>query len=189
MFDPTKGTILLDGEQIQSYRMADLRRSIAILTQEHHLFPLSLKENIGLGNLSSVDDQEMVKDAAEKGGATGVIKKLDDGFDTTLDPMGWTYGSNLEEDPENPLQKALEKLEKKIEVSGGERQRLVASRTFMRFTTGSIKLVLVDEPSSALDPEGEQQLFNNLIASREGKTMIFVTHRFGHLTKHADMIM
>ena len=49
--------------------------------------------------------------------------------------------------------------------------------------------VAVDEPSSALDAEGELQLFNNLVAMREGKTMVFVTHRFGHLTRHADQIV
>ena len=59
----------------------------------------------------------------------------------------------------------------------------------MRFKSGKIKFVAVDEPSSALDAEGELKLFERLIAVREGKTMIFVTHRFGHLTKHADQIM
>jgi len=59
----------------------------------------------------------------------------------------------------------------------------------MRFNSGKVKFVVVDEPSSALDAEGELQLFNNLIAVREGKTMVFVTHRFGHLTRHADQIM
>lgn len=59
----------------------------------------------------------------------------------------------------------------------------------MRFNSGKIKFVAVDEPSSALDAEGELQLFENLIEARAGKTMVFVTHRFGHLTKHADQIM
>ena len=59
----------------------------------------------------------------------------------------------------------------------------------MRFKSGKVKFVAVDEPSSALDAEGELKLFERLIAVREGKTMIFVTHRFGHLTKHADQIM
>ena len=59
----------------------------------------------------------------------------------------------------------------------------------MRFQTGKIKLLCVDEPSSALDPKGEFELFERLRAARAGKTMVFVTHRFGHLTKHADMIM
>ena len=59
----------------------------------------------------------------------------------------------------------------------------------MRFKSGKVKFVAVDEPSSALDAEGELKLFERLIAAREGKTMVFVTHRFGHLTKHADQIM
>lgn len=59
----------------------------------------------------------------------------------------------------------------------------------MRFKSGKVKFVAVDEPSSALDAEGELKLFENLLAVREGKTMVFVTHRFGHLTKHANLIM
>ena len=64
-----------------------------------------------------------------------------------------------------------------------------SARTFMRLFASSIKLVTVDEPSSALDPEAEYQLFANLRKERKGRTMIFVTHRFGHLTKHADLVM
>ncbi len=59
----------------------------------------------------------------------------------------------------------------------------------MRFNSGQVRFVAVDEPSSALDPEGEAALFKNLIKAREGKTLVFVTHRFGHLTKHADLIL
>jgi len=59
----------------------------------------------------------------------------------------------------------------------------------MRFKSGKVNFVAVDEPSSALDADGELQLFNQLIGAREDKTMVFVTHRFGHLTKYADQIM
>ncbi len=59
----------------------------------------------------------------------------------------------------------------------------------MRFLSGNIRFAVADEPSSALDPKGEYQLFKHLRESGEGKTMIFVTHRFGHLTKHADLVM
>ena len=59
----------------------------------------------------------------------------------------------------------------------------------MRLASDKVKLVMVDEPTSAMDPEGELHLFNGLLQMREGKTMIFVTHRFGHLTKHADLIL
>ena len=66
---------------------------------------------------------------------------------------------------------------------------MYSARSFMRFKSGEVKFVAVDEPSSALDAEAELKLFERLIAVREGKTMVFVTHRFGHLTKHADQIM
>ena len=59
----------------------------------------------------------------------------------------------------------------------------------MRFSSGHVKLVVVDEPTSAMDPAGEFELFQKLRLMREGKTMVFVTHRFGHLTKHADLIL
>lgn len=64
-----------------------------------------------------------------------------------------------------------------------------SSRTFLHLSSGKVKFVAVDEPSSALDPEAEWKLFERLIAGRAGKTMVFVTHRFGHLTKYADVIM
>lgn len=59
----------------------------------------------------------------------------------------------------------------------------------MRFKSGKVKFVIVDEPSSALDADGELELFQRLISARQGKTMVFVTHRFGHLTKFADQLM
>lgn len=59
----------------------------------------------------------------------------------------------------------------------------------MRFNSGKVRFVAVDEPSSALDPEGELELFKNLREMQRGKTMLFVTHRFGHLTKYADLIL
>ena len=67
--------------------------------------------------------------------------------------------------------------------------RTCSARSFMRLKSGEVKFVAVDEPSSALDAEGESRLFERLRAVREGKTMVFVTHRFGLLTKYADQIM
>ena len=63
------------------------------------------------------------------------------------------------------------------------------SRTFMRLLGGRVRLLVVDEPSSALDPAAEHALFERLRAMRAGKTMVFVTHRFQHLTRHADLIL
>ncbi|KAK0430903.1 P-loop containing nucleoside triphosphate hydrolase protein [Armillaria borealis] len=190
-YDPTSGpeSIFVDGIQISRYRMADLRRATATLTQDHSLFPLSLGENIGLGYAEKVNDAEMIDRSAEKGGASHCLKKLERRKETRLRTDNEAYGSSLPAHPDHPLQAKLEKLQKNIQLSGGETQRIVAARTFMRFETGNVRFVAVDEPTSALDSEGEFALFDNLIRAREGKTMIFVTHRFGHLTKRADLVV
>ncbi|KAJ3780953.1 P-loop containing nucleoside triphosphate hydrolase protein [Lentinula aff. detonsa] len=189
LYDVNSGTIIVDGQDIRRYKLSDLRKSIATLSQDHLLFPLSVEENIGLGYPEAMTDMGLVNKAVEMGGAQEILKKLNNGLKTVLDPLSIQYGSSVQEGDGTELAAALKQLQKKVEVSGGERQRIVAARTFMRFNSNQIKFVAVDEPSSALDPEGELQLFNNLRQKRAGKTMIFVTHRFGHLTKHADKIL
>ncbi|KAJ6533246.1 P-loop containing nucleoside triphosphate hydrolase protein, partial [Mycena capillaripes] len=189
LYDVDAGEILVDGLPIKGYRIADLRKVQAMLTQDHKLYPLTLAENIGLGNPDRVDDMKMVMQAADAGGAEEVIRRLTDGVQTVLTPVNTASGAHLDKHKHKKLTAILEGLEKKGEVSGGEKQRLVASRTFMRFLSGNIRFAVADEPSSALDPKGEHQLFQRLRESGAGKTLIFVTHRFGHLTKHADLII
>ncbi|KAG6805717.1 hypothetical protein H0H92_014275 [Tricholoma furcatifolium] len=162
---------------------------MATFTQEHHTFPLPLYENIAFGDPARSGDADAVETAAKQGGAAEFITKFIDGFNTLCHQIHHTSSNNVPDDPGHPLRKRMKMLERNLDISGGERQRLVAARTFMHLGSGRVKFVAVDEPSSALDPEAELQLFNRLIASRSGKTMIFVTHRFGHLTKHADIII
>ncbi|TRM63664.1 P-loop containing nucleoside triphosphate hydrolase protein [Schizophyllum amplum] len=189
LYDPTSGTLTVDGEPISVYHKHTLRQATAVLSQDHCLFPMSVGENIGLGCPERVHDVDAVRAAAKAGGASTCIAKLKHRLDTVLDPGNQARGSNLSGEEGEPLRAQLEALDKKVDISGGETQRIVAARTFMRFSSGKVRAVLVDEPSSALDPEGELVLFDNLRNEREGKTMVFVTHRFGHLTKHADLII
>ncbi|KAJ6556320.1 P-loop containing nucleoside triphosphate hydrolase protein [Mycena capillaripes] len=187
LYDVDSGEILVDGTPIKNYRLSDLRRVQAVLSQDHKLYPLSLAENIGLGHPDRLDDMEMVLAAAEAGGASEVIEKLKDGVHTMLNPVRTAYGNQV--DKYKKLQSILETLEQEADVSGGEKQRLVAARTFMRYLGGNIRFAVADEPSSAMDPKAEHRLFQRLRESGDSKTMIFVTHRFGHLTKHADLII
>lgn len=143
LYDVDSGEIFLDGLPIKNYRISDLRKVQALLTQEHKLYPLTLAENIGLGDPSHIDDMQMVMQAAEAGGASEVIKKLNDGVNTVLSPVNTAYGSHLDKDKHKKFKSILENLEKKAEVSGenlsyprqsrahhyiqgGEKQRLVA---------------------------------------------------------------
>ncbi|KAK7051003.1 hypothetical protein VNI00_005115 [Paramarasmius palmivorus] len=189
MYDASAGKILVDGEDIRHLKLADFRQATAILTQEHNLFPLSIAENIGLGLPDAIGNKNMILEAARLGGADKIIQKLDSGLDTVLEPMTVQYSALVREGDNSVLSVEKKKLKKSSNVSGGERQRLVAARTFMRFNSNRIKFVAVDEPSSALDPEGELELFNNLREARDGKTMLFVTHRFGPISKWADQIL
>jgi ABC-type multidrug transport system fused ATPase/permease subunit len=189
LHNPSSGEILIDGVRANEYRVQDLRQAISLLSQDHALFPLSIKEDIALGRpyAPDVHGEPAIAEAARKGGAEGFINKFTHKYDTVLDPVGTKGAVGLH--PQHPIMKLYAKLEKTTEVSGGERQRLVAARTFMRITDEKIKLVIVDEPSAAMDPEGEYELFKHLREARAGRTMVFITHRFGHLTKHADLIL
>jgi ABC-type multidrug transport system fused ATPase/permease subunit len=204
LYAPSSGSILVDDAPIGSYRVQDLRRATACLAQDHTLFPLSIGENIGIGRPEHVADRQLVEEAAAKGGAVGFMNNLAEGYDTVLHPVetkDW-FGNPRTDGPFNKILRLLER-QKDVSgpcnclfpcpslmlCSGGEKQRLVAARTFMRIATGDVRLVVVDEPSSAMDPAGEYELFRHLREARQGKTMIFITHRFGHLVKHADLIL
>ncbi|KAK7047245.1 hypothetical protein VNI00_006911 [Paramarasmius palmivorus] len=189
MYDATSGEILVDGENIRHFRVDDLRQATATLVQEHTIFPLSIAENIGIGYPEAGMDPEMILEAAKKGGAEALVKKFDSGIDAILYPMTVQYNVYVDENDDNELAGHVKRMKKSIDISGGEQQRLVAARTFMRLNSNKIRFVAVDEPSSALDPEGEEELFNNLRNARSGRTMLFVTHRFGPITKHADKII
>ncbi|KAL0563415.1 hypothetical protein V5O48_018651 [Marasmius crinis-equi] len=190
MYDVSSGQLLVDGEEIRTFKLSDFRRATATLTQNHRLLPLSIAENIALGNPEGTGDITTIKDAARRGGCEGLIEKLEGGYETVLDKKTTQYRGDIDEDNKDDLlTQEVRKLDKTKDVSGGERQRLVAARTFMRLNSPKVKFVAIDEPSSALDPEGELHLFNNLRDSRNGRTMLFVTHRFGPITKHADLII
>ncbi|KAJ7684327.1 P-loop containing nucleoside triphosphate hydrolase protein [Mycena polygramma] len=197
LYGCASGTVAVDGEDIQKCDLARLRSATAVFTQGHHIYPLSLKENIALGSPEAVlnvglqdpDLMKLVQESSRKGGAYEFIERLADKYDTVLEPTVPKWHWNCETTDESPLAKIHQAFEKKSDISGGQVQRVAASRTFMRLTSGNIKLVLADEPSSSLDPIGEQELFENIINERKGKTMIIVTHRFCHLVEHADLIL
>jgi ABC-type multidrug transport system fused ATPase/permease subunit len=127
LYDPTSGQVLIDGHSSSDYRVNDLRRATAILSQDTSLYPLSLAENIGLGYPEFSSNNDMIIEAAKEGGALDFILKLNKGIDTVLDPLLDIYTTNLgRRNKFHPLYEEMEKLEKKIDVSGGERQRVAA---------------------------------------------------------------
>ncbi|KAL0070398.1 hypothetical protein AAF712_002229 [Marasmius tenuissimus] len=198
IYDPRNGQVLVDGTNLKRLEIESFRDATTVLTQEHLLYNgMSIAENIAIGRPELVMDEEEIMDAARKSGADQVIakfgaKSFSELSGTIIDPFREQALRKVDtQDQKHPLNKLWKELQKgrNLDVSGGERQRLVAARAFMRMKDPKVKLVLVDEPTSALDPEAERDLFANLLAARQGRTMVFVTHRLGHLTQHADLIL
>ena len=126
LYDPTSGQVLIDGHSSRDYRINDLQRATVILSQDTSLYPLSLSENIGLGYPAFSSNKDIIIEAAKEGGALEFIQKLDKGIDSVLDPLLDMFSFNLYGNRTHPLYEEMEKLEKTIDVSGGERQRVAA---------------------------------------------------------------
>lgn len=205
IYDPTEGTILINERDIKTFRVADLRAAMSILFQDYSQFPLSMRENIGLGKPALAHDDDKVREAARLGGAEDFIDELPDGFDTYLDclvadyygdlPEGTTtlFGQPVSSSNWNLFDDVHTSRAPGLQISRGQAQRLAISRTFMRSlvseTESSAGMLLFDEPSASLDPTAEHDLFERLRKLRGNKTMLFSTHRFGNLTQHADLIL
>ncbi|EIN13242.1 P-loop containing nucleoside triphosphate hydrolase protein [Punctularia strigosozonata HHB-11173 SS5] len=201
LYDPDEGEILLGGVGVKTVRLDDLRRALSVLFQDFTHFPLQIKDNIGLGDPEHATDVERIQEAARLGGADEVIRELPDGLDTWLRrPVADVY-SNIPEGTKTLFGKTVDfgsvreagSLDDvtSINLSGGQLQRLAIARSFMRSLPSSktVGLLLFDEPSAALDPVAEHDLFERLRGLRGSKTMVFSTHRFGNLTRHADLIL
>ncbi|KAF7314959.1 ABC transporter protein [Mycena indigotica] len=188
MYDPTSGSVVVDGKDIKDLKKDGLYQATALLPQDAHLYNgMSLAENIGIGDPRPeiVADRERIQAAARKGGAEFIESKYNEVLEPTAPEL---WDCKCEDSYKCSVCKLYYGYAKSKSLSGGELQRLAASRTFMRMASGNIKLVVADEPSASLDPEAEMKLFDALTSERCGKTMVFVTHRFGH-TKHADLIL
>ncbi len=131
LYDATSDpeSLLLDGLPLSNYCLSDLRRATAVLTQDSSLFALSLGENIGIGYPDKARDDDMIAQAAESGGATHCVEKFESGKDTVLNERQLAeprMANVLSSDTEHPLAVKLAELKKNTEISGGERQRILA---------------------------------------------------------------
>ncbi|RPD56246.1 P-loop containing nucleoside triphosphate hydrolase protein [Lentinus tigrinus ALCF2SS1-7] len=203
VYDPEEGAIFIGGHDIRTLKLSDLRRAISVLFQDYTHFPLSIRDNIALGDPTGSGDESHVRQAARLGGAESFIEKLSDGFETYLEPPAVEYCIGPTEGSKSLSGKPFDvtavrdcagmKTTTKTELSGGQMQRLAVSRTFMRSIVreeaSEVGLLLFDEPSASLDPAAEHDLFDRLCELRGNKTMVFSSHRFGNLTRHADLIL
>ncbi|KAH7341765.1 P-loop containing nucleoside triphosphate hydrolase protein [Rhizoctonia solani] len=189
MYDSTSGEVLVDGRPLKNFKLASYRATTSVMYQDYQHLPLTIHENILLGRPDCENPEEAVEEAARLGGAFDFVQKLPLKFETNLEPQKTGYANTWDDDDEeetNTYQKFID-AQKATKLSGGEWQRLALSKSFMK-NSEKVRLLCYDEPSASLDPKAEYEMFERLRKLRGGKTMIFVTHRFGHLTKYADLI-
>jgi ATP-binding cassette subfamily B protein len=161
LYDPTEGQILLDGVDLREYDLDELRQRVGVIFQDFVKYQLSVKENIGFGQIDRLDDVAQVANSAERGGADSVVAELPEGMDTMLGR--W--------------------FEKGHELSGGQWQKIALSRAFMR----DGEVLVLDEPTSALDAEREYEIFQRFRDLTEGKIAVLISHRFSTV-RMADRI-
>jgi len=162
MYDPSNGTILLDGVPLAAYGLEDLRTRIAVVYQDFARFSLTLRENITLGTTSAGHGNNDLARAARWSGADEVAAKLPRGYETEL----------------------TRRFKGGIDISGGEWQKVALSRAFIR----DAALVILDEPTAALDADAEYQLFARFRELIKDKTSLIISHRFSTI-RMADYIL
>ncbi|KAG8759028.1 hypothetical protein FRC12_009861 [Ceratobasidium sp. 428] len=189
LYDCTSGEILIDGRPLQDFKMSSVRDATCIMYQNYSHYPLLIGENILLGRPDSKSPQEDMEEAAKKAGSYNFIQKLPDKFDTDLadNSTGYTM-EKFEDGQEDPFESLADSHINRVELSGGEWRRLALAKAYMRYSD-RVKLLCYDEPSASLDPKAEFRTFERIRSLQGQKTMIFITHRFGHLTKHANLIL
>ena len=152
LYDPDDGEILIGGRNIKEYDLRELREQVGVIFQDYVTYFMSARENIGVGRIAQVENSELVASAARKSGANAVIEKLPEQYDTMLGK--W--------------------FDKGTQLSGGEWQKVALARAFMR----DARILILDEPTSSLDAQAESEVFSHFRALTDGKTAIFISHRF-----------
>jgi len=161
LYDPTEGAILYGGVDLRDMDPRDLRDRIGVLFQDFVKYQFTAAENIGLGWVPSIDDRARIEKATDDGGARAVVESLPHKLDTMLG--GW--------------------FEEGQELSGGQWQKIALARAFMRDS----EVLILDEPTAALDAEAEHELFLKLQKLAKGRTALLISHRFSTV-RQADRI-
>jgi ATP-binding cassette, subfamily B, bacterial len=163
LYEPTEGRILLDGRDLKAWEPEALRKRIGVVFQDFNQYQFPVRENVGLGSVEHRDDGARVARAVERGGATEVVAALPAGLETQL---GRWFKDGTE-------------------LSGGQWQKVALARAFMR---EEADILVLDEPTAALDAEAEHAVFERFRALARDRTTILISHRFPTV-RMADRIL
>ncbi|MCJ7444923.1 MAG: ABC transporter ATP-binding protein/permease [Methanotrichaceae archaeon] len=151
LYDPSSGKISVDDIDLRKFSLADLRRDISIILQDYVRYKMTAWENIWFGDISQPADMADISNAAKSSGADDFIQKLSQGYQTQLGRF-FKHGTDL---------------------SVGEWQKVALARAFM----GKFQIIVLDEPTSSLDPSAEEAVFKRFRELAKGRTAIIISHR------------
>jgi ATP-binding cassette subfamily B protein len=162
LYDPTEGQILLDGVDLRDYDLEDLYREIGVIFQDFMRYEMTSRENIAVGRIEEIENTALLREAAQKSLADEVIARLPGDFDQML---GRRFDGG-------------------VDLSGGEWQKIALARAYLR----DAQLLILDEPTAALDARSEFEVFRRFAELTTGKTALFISHRFSTV-RMADRIV
>jgi ATP-binding cassette subfamily B protein len=162
LYDPTEGRILLDGYDLREYDPAELRQEIGVIFQDFVRFQLPAGQNLAVGRIAERENRPRIEQAAHQSLADTVIAKLPQGYDQMI---GRRFNGG-------------------VDLSGGEWQKIALGRAYMR----EAQLLILDEPTAALDARAEYEVFERFKELTKGKTAVLISHRFSTV-RMADRIL
>ena len=162
LYDPVEGQILLDGVDLREYDLEDLYREIGVIFQDFMRYEMTARENIAVGRIDEVNDLPVLKSAAAKSMANEVIERL----------------------PRDYEQMLGRRFENGVDLSGGEWQKVALARAYLR----DAQVLILDEPTAALDARSEYEVFQRFAELTTGKSALFISHRFSTV-RMADRII
>lgn len=163
LYKPQRGFVLVNGRNIDEYDMDTYFMKISAVFQDFVKYPLTVKENIAMGNIELMDNKEEIMNAARLGCADTFIEQLPNKLEEKL-IRGWENSTDL---------------------SIGQWQRIAIARAYMRKST----VIIFDEPSAALDAKTESKILNEVALAKEGRIGIIITHRFLNIKKVDEIVV
>ncbi len=161
LYDPTEGRVTLDGVDLREFDLVDLRREVSVIFQDYAKYNLTAEENIWLGDAAQPPDRAAITNVARQAGAHDVIMGLKNEYDTVL--------GKIFQDGE--------------QLSIGQWQKIALARAFLR----KAQIVILDEPTSAMDAKAEYEIFSSLRELTTDKITVTISHRFSTV-RQADCI-
>lgn len=162
LYDPDEGRILLDGRDLRDYDLDDLRANIGVIFQDFVRYHLTAAENIGVGLVERMHDRTRIREAARRSMADELIERLPNGYDQLI---GRRFKTG-------------------VDLSGGQWQKIAIARAYMR----DAQVMILDEPTAALDARAEYEVFRRFKELSEGRTAVLISHRFSSV-RMADRIL